>query len=63
MKQELQSNLDFAFVTGGSRGIGRACALKLADIGYNILINYRSNDKAAEETKKMIEEKGVSCEL
>ncbi len=49
--------MNFALVTGGSRGIGRACALKLADMGYNILINYRANTAAADETKKMVEEK------
>eukprot|EP00746_Dinoflagellata_sp_MGD_P042441 gnl/MRDRNA2_/MRDRNA2_202922_c0_seq1.p1 gnl/MRDRNA2_/MRDRNA2_202922_c0~~gnl/MRDRNA2_/MRDRNA2_202922_c0_seq1.p1 ORF type:complete len:245 (+),score=13.72 gnl/MRDRNA2_/MRDRNA2_202922_c0_seq1:113-847(+) len=52
----------FALVTGGSRGIGKACALKLADMGYNILINYRSNAAAADETKAEIEAKGVKCE-
>ena len=55
--------MNFALVTGGSRGIGRACALKLADMVLNILVNYRSNDEAAKDTQKMVEEKGVSCEL
>ena len=34
-----------AIVTGGTRGIGRAIALKLADNGANIVINYRNSDK------------------
>lgn len=55
--------MKFALVTGGSRGIGKACVLKLADMGFHILINYVSNTAAAEETKKLVEEKGVSCEL
>ena len=38
-----------AIVTGGTRGIGRAIALKLADQGANIVINYRNSDKEAEE--------------
>lgn len=48
-----------AIVTGGTRGIGRAIALKLADHGANIVINYRNSDKEAEESKAILEEKGV----
>lgn len=48
-----------AKVTGGTRGIGRAIALKLADHGANIVINYRNSDKEAEELKAILEEKGV----
>lgn len=48
-----------AVVTGGTRGIGRAIAIKLADEGANIVINYRSSDKEAEELKTVLEEKGV----
>ena len=44
-----------ALVTGGSRGIGRACALKLAEAGVNVVINYAGNDEAAEKTVKDIE--------
>ena len=32
--------MQYALVTGGSRGIGRAVALKLAQMGYFVLINY-----------------------
>ncbi|ELC8442922.1 3-oxoacyl-[acyl-carrier-protein] reductase [Clostridium perfringens] len=48
-----------AVVTGGTRGIGRAIVLKLADEGANIVINYRNSDKEAEELKATLEEKGV----
>jgi 3-oxoacyl-[acyl-carrier protein] reductase len=55
--------MKFALVTGGSRGIGKAICLKLADMGYNILINYQSNDEEAKKTAALIEEKGVTAQL
>ena len=55
--------MKYALVTGGSRGIGRAVCLQLADMGYPVLINYNSNREAAEETKQLAEAKGVSAEL
>ncbi|NGP86935.1 3-oxoacyl-[acyl-carrier-protein] reductase [Fodinibius halophilus] len=45
-------------VTGGSRGIGRAIALMLADNGADVAITFRSSVDAADEVKKLIEEKG-----
>ena len=39
-----------ALVTGGSRGIGRAISISLARMGYHVLINYVSNESAAQET-------------
>lgn len=55
--------MKFALVTGGSRGIGRAICLKMADTGYNILINYKSNEKEANQTMSLVKEKGVSAEI
>lgn len=52
----------YALVTGGSRGIGRACCIKLAEMGYSILVNYRGNKAAADETIKRVEEKGVKAQ-
>lgn len=50
-----------AIVTGASRGIGRAIALKLAELGANVVLNYRSNANSVEEVVKAIEEKGVKA--
>ncbi|MCT4621409.1 MAG: 3-oxoacyl-[acyl-carrier-protein] reductase [Marinisporobacter sp.] len=47
-----------AIVTGGSRGIGKAIALKLADLGANIVVNYTSNAAKAEEVVKQIKDMG-----
>ena len=38
-----------ALVTGGSRGIGRAVCVKLAEMGYYILINYKGNEQEAQK--------------
>lgn len=50
-----------ALVTGGSRGIGKEVAKKLASFGANLIINYTSREEAALETKKEIEDFGVKC--
>ncbi|EDP74115.1 SDR family oxidoreductase [Hydrogenivirga sp. 128-5-R1-1] len=47
-----------AFITGGSRGIGRAIALKLADMGADVIVNYYKNKEKAEEVVKEIQAKG-----
>lgn len=49
------------FVTGGSRGIGKAIALKYAQNGYNVVINYVSDKTNVEELKKKFEELKVEC--
>jgi enoyl-[acyl-carrier protein] reductase III len=50
-----------ALVTGSSRGIGKEIALRLADRGYDLVINYARSRKAAEETAAEIEQKGVKA--
>ncbi len=52
-----------ALVTGAGRGIGRAIAVRLAGMGYRVLINYLSNDAAAEETLRAVREAGSEGEL
>ena len=47
-----------ALVTGGSRGIGRAICLELAKSGSYVVVNFRSNKKAAEETMELIHQAG-----
>lgn len=50
-----------ALVTGGSRGIGKAIALALAEGGADILLNYSRSDKQADEVKRGIEAIGRKC--
>ena len=50
-----------AFITGATRGIGKAIALELAKEGYNIALNYRTENEALENLKKEISEIGVEC--
>lgn len=55
--------MKYALVTGGSRGIGRAVCLKLAEAGWKVIINYRSGLEAAEETLRLVREAGGDGEL
>ncbi|HIJ78972.1 MAG: 3-oxoacyl-ACP reductase FabG [Desulfobulbaceae bacterium] len=52
-----------AFISGASRGIGAAIALRLADSGYDLWLNYHSAHDAAQALKDKIEEKGQGCLL
>ena len=49
------------FVTGGSRGIGKAIALKYAQNGYNVVINYVSDKTNVEELQKEFTKLNVEC--
>jgi enoyl-[acyl-carrier protein] reductase III len=48
-----------ALVTGGSRGIGRACVLRLAEAGADVVINYVTSQAAAEEAAEQVQMLGV----
>jgi len=47
-----------ALITGGGRGIGRATAIRLARDGVRIAINFKGNEQAAEEAKRLVEKDG-----
>lgn len=52
-----------ALITGGSRGIGRAVCIKMASLGYHVLVNYKSNKEEAEKTLSLINGAGGTGEL
>lgn len=54
--------MKYALVTGGSRGIGRAVCLELAKSGFSVIVNYCSNEDAADETISMIKSEGGNAE-
>ncbi len=59
-----KETVKYALITGGSRGIGRAICLQLAqDLDYSLLINYNSNKEAALATLKDVENLGKNAEI
>lgn len=59
MQVDLQGKV--ALITGGSRGIGRAIALRFAENGADIVVNYVRHRRDAEATAEQIEKNGVRC--
>lgn len=57
------ANKGRALITGGSRGIGAAVAVRLAADGFPIILNYRSNHGAAEQVKQTVEAAGGEATL
>lgn len=55
--------MKYALVTGGSRGIGRAVCVKLAQMGYYIIINYVNNLAEAEKTLELVRRTGQDGEM
>lgn len=52
-----------ALITGATRGIGKEIALELAENGFDIAVNYRSEHTGMDDLKKEIEKNGVRCEF
>jgi glucose 1-dehydrogenase len=52
-----------ALVTGSSQGIGQAIAIRLAQEGAGVVINYRSHPEGAEETLKKVKATGGQCHM
>lgn len=50
-------------VTGGAKGIGRQICLTMAEEGYNVIVNYRSDEQAAKKVQEQIEAMGRRCEI
>ena len=55
--------MKYALVTGGSRGIGKAVCVKLAAMGYHVLINYLKNKEEAKKTLNLVQEAGSDGDL
>lgn len=55
--------MKYALITGASRGLGKAIALRLAKDSLSVIINYQSNREAAEDTLRQVQEAGGTGEL
>lgn len=58
-----QQQRKIALVTGGSKGIGAAIAIALAEAGFDLWLNYRSDHQAAQQVCDAVEQAGGQCQL
>lgn len=57
------SEKSLALVTGSATGVGRATAVKLATLGFDVVVNYTKSEKDAEETDELVKAEGASALL
>jgi len=55
----MTNNRRTALVTGAGTGVGRACAVRLAQLGYDIVVNYSRSEQEAHETAQLVEQMGL----
>ena len=63
MNKEQNKEQEIAVVTGGSKGIGRAICVELAQEGYYVVVNYMGDKNGAEQTLTQVEEQGGQGEI
>ncbi len=54
--------MEYALITGGSGALGKAICIKLAEMGYPIIVHYNSNENSAKTVAEEIKEKGGKAE-
>lgn len=57
------SEKSLALITGSATGVGRACAVKFASLGYDVVVNYTKSEQEAEETVRLVEAEGAKALL
>jgi len=60
---QVDNESPIALIVGGTRGIGRAVAMRLAKAGFDLWLTYRSNEAAAEQVQAEVREWGRTCDL
>lgn len=63
MAQAKSESNPVALITGAATGVGRACGLKLAAMGYDVIVNFSRSEQAAYDTVDKIRQHQVRCEL
>src|SRR3954454_17741801 len=59
----MSSERKVALVTGSATGVGRACAVRFAKLGYAVVVNYSKSEADARETVRLVEAAGASALL